>query len=182
MKKQRRKYSRPKRPWDKERIERERKVLRGYGLRRKKEIWRMEAILRDFRRRARELVANKDEEQEKMLIEKLNKLGLLPAEATLDNILGLSIEGLLERRLQTLIFRRGMANTLKQARQFIVHGHVAINGRKARWPSQLVKSAEEAKIGYYGKSQVKNHIKEEKIMEVKEEMKKISEAKGVEDK
>ena len=60
MKKQRRKYSRPKRPWDKERIERERKVLRGYGLRRKKEIWRMEAILRDFRRRARELVANKD--------------------------------------------------------------------------------------------------------------------------
>ena len=56
-KKQRRKYEGPKRPFDKQRIERERKILNDYGLRRKREIWKSEGILRDFRTRARELLA-----------------------------------------------------------------------------------------------------------------------------
>lgn len=160
MKKQRKQYSRPRKPWDKERIEKEKKILRDFGLRRKREIWRAEEILRDFRRRARELAASKDEEDKKILLNKINQLGLISKDAGLDDILGLSIENILDRRLQTIVFKKGLVNTLKQARQFIVHGHIAVDGSRTRWPSQLIAINEENKINFYGKSKVKQWMQE----------------------
>jgi len=146
MKRWRKKYEFPKKPWDKERIEREKELMKKYGLRRKREIWKAEAILRKYRRLARRLIANPDEEKKKILIQKLSKMGLLKADATLDDVLGLTVEDILERRLQTIVFKKGFANTIKQARQFIVHGHVKINGRKVIFPSYLVPVEEEDKI------------------------------------
>lgn len=160
MKKQRKQYSRPRKPWDKERIEKEKKILRDFGLRRKKEIWRAEEILRDFRRRARELAASKNEKEEKILLNKLNQLGLISKDANLDAALGLTIENILNRRLQTIIFKKGLANTLKQSRQFIVHGHIALDGKRAKWPSQLITISKENKIGFYGKGRVKQWLQE----------------------
>ena len=142
---QRRKYERPFRPYDKVRIERERKLLQEFGLRRKKEIWRTESILRDFRRRARELQARKNEQLKKELLERLNKLGIHCS--TLDDVLGIDIRDLLDRRLQTVVHKRGFAETPNKARQLIVHGHVVVNGRRTRWPSFLVTKALENKIG-----------------------------------
>ena len=145
MRRSRKKYETPRRPWDKARIEEEKKLMRLYGLRRKREIWRAEAIVRKYRRIARALIAKKDKKIERMLLDKLSKLGILEAQS-IDDVLGMTIENVLERRLQTVVWRRGLANTPKQARQLIVHGHITINGRKVTWPSYIVPKDEEDKI------------------------------------
>src|SRR3989338_5450086 len=146
MKRQRKKYERPLSPWDKERIEKERELTKTFGLRNKKEIWRAEALSRKYRRLARELEARRNKEKEKILLEKLIKLGLLNDGASLDDVLGLKVENFLERRLQTIVFKKGLANSTKQARQTITHGHVSINGRKTVYPSYLVSKNQDDKI------------------------------------
>lgn len=146
MRRFRKKYKRPKKPWDKERIAEEKELLKTYGLRRKREIWRTEEILRKYRRLARRLAAEKDKEKERILIQKLIRIGVLKQGATLDDVLGLTVKDFLERRLQTIVFKKGLANTIKQARQLIVHGHVYVNGIRTVYPSYLVNKDEEDKI------------------------------------
>jgi len=146
MKRQRKAYKTPTKGWSKQRIEREREIVKSYGLRKKKEIWKFETLLRKFRRLARQLAAKKDAKQEKILLEKMIKLGLLSEGATLDDVLGLNLEMFLDRRLQTVIFKKGLANSANQARQFIVHGHVRIGERKITYPSYIVPKGEETKI------------------------------------
>jgi small subunit ribosomal protein S4 len=146
MKRQRKKYKSPVKAWDKGRIERERVIVKDFGMKKKRDIWRAEALLRKYRRIARKLVAKKDKEQEKILVKKLAGLGLLNENAGLDDVLSLNLENLLERRLQTIIFRKGFTNSSKQARQFITHGHVKINGKKVVYPGYLVLKEEEEKI------------------------------------
>ncbi len=136
--------------WDRARIEAEKKIEQSYGLRRKKELWRAESILRNYRGIARELAASKDKEKEKILIAKLAKMGLLSLTASLDDVLALTVENLLERRLQTLAYRKGLAKTAKEARQMIVHGHVAVNEKRVVWPGMLVTLDDEGRIKYYG--------------------------------
>lgn len=156
MKRQAKKYIKPFRPWDKTRIEEERKLMNDYGLRRKKELWRMESIIRNYRRIARQLAANPDKEKEKMFLDKLFADGLLKKGADLDDILELNIGDILERRLQTIVMRKNISTTAKQARQFIVHGHIAVNERRVVWPSMLINRAMEDKIKFYGKSKIKD--------------------------
>ena len=136
--KKRKKYEKPLRPWDQERISSEVSILKNYGLRRKNEIYKAESILRKFRRHARNLAAQDNKKEEKELITKLNRLGLIDKDSSLDDVLELSLENILERRLQTVIFRKGLCKTVKQARQFIVHGHVTVGENKIRWPSFIV--------------------------------------------
>ncbi|MFH0928800.1 MAG: 30S ribosomal protein S4 [Candidatus Aenigmatarchaeota archaeon] len=155
MRKQNKKYDMPLKPWDKTRIEDERKLAQEYGLRRKKEIWKTESVLRNYRRLARGLAARSNKDNEKILLDKLFKIGLIGKDADLDDVLALTIEKLLNRRLQTLVFKRGICPTVKQARQMIVHGHIAVDGRKARWPSTIVTIAEEDKISIYELSKMK---------------------------
>ena len=146
MKNIKKKYETPPTRWDKERIDAEKVILNTFGLRKKREIYMAQAILRKYRRIARELTAKSDKEKEKSIIEKLVKLGLLSDGATLDDILSLTVENILERRLQTVLLNKGLANTTKHARQMIVHGHVMIGGRKVVYPSYLVMKEEEEKI------------------------------------
>ena len=149
-KKQRRKYETPLRPWDKKRIEEEIEIMRKYGLRRKNEIYKAESIVRNIRRNARELAERRNEKMEKELIEKLNKFGLVEKDALLDDVLELKLEDILNRRLQTVVFKKGLAKTSKQARQFIVHGHVKVNKVKIKWPSFLVPKELEKSIRLIG--------------------------------
>ena len=162
MKKQKKKFEKPLRPWDKTRIEEERKITQNYGLRRKREIWKTESILRNYRRIARNLAAKRDKEKEKILLDKLFKIGLITKDADLDDVLALTIEKLLDRRLQTLVFKKGLASTPKQARQFIVHGYIAVDGRRIKWPSMIISTSEENKISLYGKSKIKGEKIEKK--------------------
>ncbi|MFA4819325.1 MAG: 30S ribosomal protein S4 [Candidatus Aenigmatarchaeota archaeon] len=140
----RKKYERPKKPYDKARIESERKVKENFGLRRKKEIWRAEAIVRDFRRRARALQAKNNESEERTLVDKINKLGI--SCKRLDDVLQIGLDDILSRRLQTIIFKKGLANSMKHARQLIVHGHVTVSEKKIFWPSYIVEKNDEDRV------------------------------------
>jgi small subunit ribosomal protein S4 len=165
-------YETPNKPYDKERLERERETVKKYGLTNKRELWRAETILRKKRENARKLLARPLEERlkrEKDLLASLAKLSMLNQNSGLDDVLTLSIEGLLERRLQTMVLRQGLANTATQARQFVVHGHIAVNKKRVTAPSYLVTVDEEKKIGYYGKPMVvkPKMVKEKKKEEVK---------------
>jgi small subunit ribosomal protein S4 len=151
--KKRKQFQRPRKSFQRERIEKERELKETYGLKNKKELYRAETIVRAKRATARKLLALGLEnrlKREKELLESLKKIGLLTATATLDDVLLLTPEALLERRLQTIVWRKGFANTEKQARQFIVHGHIAINGKKVDRPSYIVNAEEESKINWYG--------------------------------
>lgn len=146
MRKSKKKYKRPKMIWNKARIERDKKLKKDFGLVRKREIWKVETLLRKYRRLARRLAATKDKKMEKELVNRLEGLGFLERGAGLDDVLGMTVEAILERRLQTIVFKKGSAHTPKEARQMIVHGHVKIGGIKASYPSYLVPKIEEDKI------------------------------------
>jgi small subunit ribosomal protein S4 len=148
-KKQRRSYSKPRQLWQMERIEREKKLVKKYGLKNGKELWKVESLLRTFRRRARKLLTLKTEQAEiekKQLLDRLSTLNVLKKSAGIDDVLVMKIEDILERRLQTIVQKTGLANTPKQARQFIVHGLITIGGNKVTSPSYLVKRNEEKDI------------------------------------
>ena len=81
--------------------------------------------------------------QEKQLLDRLNRIGILHDESELDDVLDLTLEDILERRLQTLVFQRGLAKSIQQSRQLIAHGHIAIDGRRVSSPSYLVLKDEE---------------------------------------
>src|SRR5208282_5231825 len=83
------------------------------------------------------------------MFKRLERIGLAKSGATLDDLLDLKVAALLERRLQTVVFRKGMARTVRQARQLTVHGFIAVNGRKVNKPSYIVDVKEEAVISYY---------------------------------
>ena len=156
------KYERPKKPYDKARIESEKKTKETFGLRRKREIWRAEGIVRDFRRRARALQAKSNEAEEKMLVDKINKLGV--SCKRLDDVLQIGLEDILSRRLQTIIFKKGLANSMKHARQLIVHGHVTVNEKKIFWPSYIVEKSDEDRLAldpYIASKMIKEETKKE---------------------
>ena len=159
-KKFKKKYERPKKPYDKERIESERKVLNDFGLSRKKEIWRAESIVRDYRRRARELQAKKNELAEKELVTRLNRLGIQCKR--LDDVLQINLDNILSRRLQTIVFKKGMANSMRHSRQLIVHGHVTVDNKRVSWPSYIVEKDVEDRISlsnYMAGKAIKEEVK-----------------------
>jgi small subunit ribosomal protein S4 len=149
--KPRKKWTSPGHPWRRERLETELKLMGEYGLRNKREIWIAQTIVRKFRHQARSiLAAPKDirEKAEKALLHRLYVMGLLPENATLDDVLSLTVKDLLERRLQTIVYRKGLARSIYQARQLIVHRHIAVAGRKVTSPGYLVSRAEEDLVDY----------------------------------
>jgi small subunit ribosomal protein S4 len=149
--KQHKKYQTPKHPWDKMRIDEEVGLKKKYGLRSKREIWRAETVLRGFRHEARRLQALRGEHsdrEEQELMERLRSLNLIDEGATLDDVLRLQLEDVLRRRLQTVVYERGLASTPKQARQFIKHGHIVVKGRKVNVPSYMVNADEEGMVGH----------------------------------
>ncbi|NPA86266.1 MAG: 30S ribosomal protein S4 [bacterium] len=173
----RKKYEPPSHPWKRERIVEEKKLQYKYGLKNKREIWIAKAILRKIRSQARDLIARKArrdptaEHQEKLFLQRLIRLGLLNEGATLDDVLSLTVENVLERRLQTVVFRKGLARTVWQARQLIVHGHIAVNGVRITVPSYWVKRDEENLIDYAPGSPFKDehHPERKRIAGIEEQ-------------
>lgn len=142
---QKNKIERPLVRWSNEKIGTERELINKYGLRRKKEILSAESYLRDIRRRARRLAAEDDKDDE-ILLRKCRKLGLIGEEDGLEEVLKVELEDVLDRRLQTIVSKHDDVKTVKQARQFIVHGHVRIGDRKVYSPSFLVPTELEEKV------------------------------------
>lgn len=150
-KKHRKKYSGPRHPWERERIDEERVIKKDYGLKNKKEIWKMRSVFKSLGDQAKKLIALKTaqaEKEKKQLLSRVNKLGLIKAKDDLNAILGLDFKALLERRLQTLVFKKGLARSINQARQFIVHEHIFVGNKKITSPAYLVLVEEEEKIRF----------------------------------
>ena len=150
----RKKYESPSHPWQEERIKAENELMKKYGLKNKREIWKAETILRKYREQARKLLAkiDSDDPQAKreiqQLLTHLTRYNILPINSTLDDVLALTTENILTRRIQTIAYLKGLATTPKHARQLISHGHIAIDGRKITVTSYRVTKDEESKIEY----------------------------------
>jgi len=163
-KKPKKKMDKPSHPWEGERIAAENDLKRKYALKNKKELWRSETELRRISRRARFLfpkVGGGDSQIEKEKEELLGSLvrrGILSEGVDLAGVLSLDTEALLARRLQNIVFLKGLARTQKQARQFITHGHIAVNGRKVTVPGYIVRQEEEDFIDYYQSSDIANEM------------------------
>ncbi len=114
-------------------------------------MWKAETLARRLRHQARSLLALPEEVRAKAarsLLDRLYKMGLVEKNASLDDVLGLTASNILERRLQTVVYKKGLARTIYQARQLIVHGHIAIGGRRVTSPGYLVSRDEETLIDY----------------------------------
>lgn len=156
-KKQRKKFDTPRFRWRKDILQEELKLLGQYGLRNKHELWRHKTLLSKTRGIARLLISKPADERSKMeneLLTRSKKLGILPETAVLDNVLDLTIENILERRLQTIIYRKNLARTAHQARQLITHGHISIANRRVTIPGYIVSKEEEKEISYTGQSAI----------------------------
>lgn len=152
-KKPRKTYSRPKNPWRSEQLAQELYLLGSYGLRNKKELWKTQQDLSNVRKQARHLLAASLEvrtTQGKKLLDSLGRRGLVTEGVALDDVLNLSVEDFLGRRLQTLIYKKGAAVSPLQARQLIVHGHVKIGNRTVDIPGYQVTSEEEGRLRVTG--------------------------------
>jgi len=176
--KQRRKYSRPAHPWQKARIEEEKQFLKDYGLKNKEEVWKTDSLLRKFKKQAKRVIAFRTPQMEKektQLFSRLYSLGLIGQNAISEDILSLTAKNLLERRLQTIVYKKKLARSMRQARQFIIHKHIKVRDSLITAPSYLVSRDEEQLISYSPSSPLSKPGHPEVTME--EQPKKSSKAK-----
>jgi len=150
-KKQRKKFETPRHPWRADVLTEELKLIGQFGLRNKRELWKHETQLTKYRNIARSLLAMPSEKRSRLeseLLTKLFTLGLVTEEASVESVLDLIVQDILERRLQTQVSRLGLAKSLYQSRQLITHGHIYVIDRKLTSPSYLVKRGDESKIKF----------------------------------
>jgi len=169
-------WEKPKKMFDRARIEREKELVKKYGFRRKREIWKLEYIFKKYKRRARKILAEYDENEKNILINKLARQGILEKNSSLDDVLNLKLEDFCERRLQTIIYKKELANTIKHARQLITHKKVIVGDKIVDQPNYLVLREEEDKIKLREKKKLetkveKNEEKEENVDKVDEDNK-----------
>ncbi len=178
-KKFRKKYETPIHPWNKKQIDEEKILVKEYGLAKKKEIMVAEHFLKKYMGIAKRLIASQTAQgkvEKKQVLNKLQGLGLISVNAELDNLLGLELKDVLERRLQSIVYRLGLAHSMKQARQFIVHRHIMVGDKEITAPSYLVSLSEENKIMFKPKSSLADEEHPERInpaAQIKEEIESI---------
>ncbi len=172
------KYSKPSHPWQRDRMEQEATLVKEYGFKNKRELWKMQSILKDAAGEAKRLIiatGPQATKEEKQLIQRLHRYGLVPENATIDNVLGLTIRDILERRLQTQVYKKGLAHSVQQARQVITHNHIHIQGNTLNAPSYLVLRAEEGLISFDPHSTLTNPDHPERLIPAKKKTEKKTE-------
>ncbi len=145
-KKLKKKYNPPRHPWIKGEIEEVRKLRQEHGLRNRREILIPESFLKKYKNIAKRLIADQTaqgKKEKKQMMDKLHRLGLLPVGAELDDVLSIELKDILERRLQGVVLRKGLARSSKQARQFIVHRHIQVGEKEITSPGTILSTEEE---------------------------------------
>jgi len=168
IKRKRKLFSRPKKLFDRVRMDEENILVKRYGLKNKREIWKAKTAVSKIRRRAKGLIGKEIGEQ-KVFFDKLIKMGIVVRDVS--DVLALTEESLFERRLQTVLFKKKMANTVKGARQLIVHKNVLVDGNVVNIPSFVVTKDLEGKISLKEKKTKVKKIEEVPVeAEVTEEV------------
>ena len=157
-------YETPNHPYQGERIAEESSLLGRYGLTTKEELWRAQSELRSIRREARRLIGESQGDVEAAevagseFLAKLRRYGILGEADSITDVLSLDETDILERRLQTVVYRKGLASTPQQARQFITHGHVTVDGARAKAPSRKIEPGEESLVDYDENSPIADEL------------------------
>lgn len=160
-KRTRKKYQKSKLMWNKNRIEEEHELKERYGLKNLRELWRVNTEVSRIRMNIREVLAGRaKKETGDNIVRRLVKYGVVPSDAGIDDLLLIKSNAFLDRRLQSVVFRAGLARSVKQARQIIVHGFIAVDGQKVSSPGYLVPVDAEKKIGYYRPIDLEPKVKE----------------------
>jgi small subunit ribosomal protein S4 len=174
MKRKHKTYSRPKRPFDKVRIEEEAKIKKEFGLKNKREIWKAEAKINKMREKAKKLITA-DEKSKQSFFEKLQKSGLNVN--SIEDVLSLDKKDILNRRLQTVVHKKRLVPTSKTARQMIVHKKVLVDGKAVNRPSYIVPVELENNITLKQSKKKIDGPKAKKPEETKEDVSEKSEEK-----
>ncbi len=157
MKRKHKTYSKPKRPFDKARLDEEAGIKKEFGLKNKKEIWKAEARIKSIREKAKKLISSSAEEQQ-ALFDRLKKIGL--EVNSISDVLSLDKKDYLKRKLQTIVVSQKIATTQKSARQLIVHKKILVDGKVVNAPSYIVPIKLENKISLKKKREKKIKLKE----------------------
>ena len=148
-KRSRKKWKRHKHPWRREQLVEDLRILGEYGLRNKRELWIAKTFLDKIRRQAKSFLGLSETQYKihaNQLFKKLYKLGIVSENATIDDILDLDVRAVLERRLQTILYKKGLARSIYEARRLIAYGHVMIGDHKVTVPGYIVTRDEENMI------------------------------------
>merc|ERR1711908_80585 len=147
-------FRKPKRPFEKERLDAEMKIVGEYGLKNKREVWRVQYALARIRTAARKLLTLDEKSEERLfqgdaLLRRMTRLGLLlENEKKLDYVLGLTTAKIMERRLQTKVFKLGLAKSIHHARVLIRQRHIRVGKQICDVPSFLVRVESEKHIDF----------------------------------
>tara|TARA_B100000959_G_scaffold287249_1_gene370472 strand:- start:7256 stop:7939 length:684 start_codon:yes stop_codon:yes gene_type:complete len=147
----------PTHPWKQARIDEEHALKEKYGLKKvggMREIWREKSALRRHRNQAMKLIGRVDAteghyaKERQQLLDSLYRKGLLQSGADIGDVLEINVEHMLSRRLQSVAYYRGLAPSMRAARNLIVHGHVCIGNQRMTVPGYHVLKEEEDLLQY----------------------------------
>jgi small subunit ribosomal protein S4 len=166
IKRKRKLFSRPKKLFDRARMDDENILVKKYGLKNKREIWKAKSAVSKLRRRAKDLIG-KDIPEQQAFFNKLNKVGMNVT--SISDVLALTEENIFERRLQTFVLKKKLSHTAKEARQLIVHKNVLVDGSVVNIPSFIVTLDLENKLSLKErKIKIKEEASVENIKEAEE--------------
>ena len=147
----------PTHPWKQARIDEEHDLKERYGLKKvggMREIWREKSALRRHRNQAMKLIGRVDSteghyaKEKDQLLNSLTKKGLLQIGADVGDVLEINVEHMLSRRLQSVVYYKGLAPSMRASRNLIVHGHICIGDQRMTVPGYHVLKEEEDSLKY----------------------------------
>ena len=147
-------YTSPRRPFEKERFDSELRLCGIYGLRCKREVYRVHYALSKLRKRARFLLTLEENDERRVfeggaMLRRLHRLGVLPEDKNeLDYVLSLKHEDFLERRLQTVVFKSKLARSIHHARVLILQRHIRVGKQLVNVPSFMVRRDSEGHVDH----------------------------------